>query len=65
MLFSLLTLRIGPEEQPLCVAFGVPQRDLKQWQSEHCRCHVPDLAHIRQSQSRVHQIVSATHDVVP
>jgi hypothetical protein len=60
-----LTLHIGPKEQPLGVTFGVSQRDLKQWQSEHCRCYVPDLAYICQSQSRVHQIVPATHDVLP
>ena len=48
MPLSTLTLPVGPEGQPLCIAIGIPQRDLQQRQPQHHRRHVPNLASVRQ-----------------
>jgi len=59
-----LTLRIGPEEQSFCTAVSISQRNLQQWEPEHHRCHVPNMACLRQPESGVYQNVLATHDVL-
>ena len=61
---SSLTLRTGPKERPLCIAFGLSQRNIQQRKPKYYRRHVPNLACVRQSEPGVHQDVLRTHDVL-